>query len=139
MEFGICEAIASSVRTDVVPTATTRLFSCLAKYILHCVGEFQLSGKLYVCFGLILLKNSKIREARISRERMINRKSPPPTSLTGVGTPVGGQCQILADPSAENPYRVCVGNFWLVSAQIRSFSTVSARSRHSQSEQNSPQ
>lgn len=77
-----------------------------------------------------MLKNSETREVRILRERMIILKSPPPTLLMGAESPSGGQRQILADPSAQNLYRVCAGNFLLEFTQIRSFSTISARVLH---------
>ena len=45
-----------------------------------------------------LLKNAKIQEALLSRERMIIRKNTALTTLSGVKALSGGQRQILVDP-----------------------------------------
>jgi hypothetical protein len=53
------------------------------------------------CYAEILLKNSKIREARISCERKINRRSPPAMPMAITETPSDGRRQNLADPSTD--------------------------------------
>jgi hypothetical protein len=59
---------------------------------------------------LIVLKNSKNREARNFGERAIDRQSPPSIWMAVAEMLFGGQSWILADPSSENSCRVCASD-----------------------------
>jgi hypothetical protein len=58
-----------------------------------------------------IVESSKIREAPMFCERALNPKSPLLIPMTSISGTTGGQCQILADPSAENTRRPCLVNF----------------------------